>query len=120
MDNQHLSVQESKKRLCNIGIVKCCEKPSSLRSREYGKGIFMRHIQGLYFTLGGIPVRYQAEDEKSAIIEIKSMSSANEGSSATPFGGVRGGGGSVTAPMRRKPKRRPPRHFDDSVLNTST
>lgn len=38
MDPQLLSIQERKKRLCNIGIVKCCEKPSSLRSREYGKG----------------------------------------------------------------------------------
>lgn len=69
---------------------------------------------------GGLPVRYQADDEKSAIIEVKSMSSVNGGSSAASFGFGRSGGGSTTAPMRRKPKRRPPRHFDDSALNTST
>ncbi|KAI6189690.1 Potassium channel subfamily K member 18 [Aphelenchoides bicaudatus] len=104
MDPKLLSIQERKKRLCTIG--KCCDKPSSLRNREYGKG--------------GLPVRYlnQADDEKSAIIEVKSMSSANGASSAASFG--RGTAGSVTAPMRRKPKRRPPRHFDDSILNTST
>lgn len=71
--------------------------------------------------LGGLPVRYLADDEKSAVIEVKSMSSVNGGSSAASFAfGRAGGGGSTTAPMRRKPKRRPPRHFDDSVLNTST
>lgn len=73
-----------------------------------------------FFILGGVAVRYQADDEKSAIIEVKSMNSANGASSTATFGVARSAAGSITAPTRRKPKRRPPRHFDDSVLNSST
>jgi hypothetical protein len=117
MDSQFLSVQERKKRLCNIG--KCCEKPSSLKSREYAKGIENLNRKFTQF-LGGVAVRYQADDEKSAIIEVKSMNSANGASSTATFGVSRSAAGSITAPTRRKPKRRPPKHFDDSALNSST
>ncbi|KAI6220640.1 TWiK family of potassium channels protein 7 [Aphelenchoides fujianensis] len=118
MDGQLLSVQMgaeraptgTRKRLCTIS--KCCEKPAM--RREFGRG--------------GLPVRYVnqagAEDTRSAIIEVKSMHSANGGppaasavnSAAFTNAPLRGG----SAPLRRKPKRRPPRHFDDSAIVTST
>ncbi|KAI6213718.1 hypothetical protein M3Y94_00184500 [Aphelenchoides besseyi] len=123
MDGQLLSVQmagdrpmnNTKKRLCTIS--KCCEKPT-LR-REYGRG--------------GLPVRYlnnsTADDDRSAIIEVKSIHSANgSGNSSTVLPAsainstayanapIRGG----SAPLRRKPKRRPPRHFDDSIITSTS
>ncbi|KAI6199977.1 TWiK family of potassium channels protein 7 [Aphelenchoides besseyi] len=122
MDGQLLSVQmagdrpvnSTKKRLCTIS--KCCEKPT-LR-REYGRG--------------GLPVRYlnnsTADDDRSAIIEVKSIHSANGSGSSTVLPAsainstafanapIRGG----SAPLRRKPKRRPPRHFDDSIITSTS
>ncbi|KAI6221827.1 TWiK family of potassium channels protein 7 [Aphelenchoides fujianensis] len=114
MDGQLLSVQMgaerpptgTRKRLCTIS--KCCEKPAM--RREFGR---VRYVN-----------QAGAEDTRSAIIEVKSMHSANGGppaaaavnSAAFANPPLRGG----SAPLRRKLKRRPPRHFDDSAIVTST
>ncbi|KAI6186764.1 TWiK family of potassium channels protein 7 [Aphelenchoides besseyi] len=118
MDGQLLSVQmagdrpvnSTKKRLCTIS--KCCEKPT-LR-REYGRVRYLNNST--------------ADDDRSAIIEVKSIHSANGSGSSTVLPAsainstafanapIRGG----SAPLRRKPKRRPPRHFDDSIITSTS
>ncbi|CAD5231770.1 unnamed protein product [Bursaphelenchus xylophilus] len=72
-------------------LIKCCDRPR----REYGR------------------VRYlNSDDDKSAILEVKSNNSVNGTGSMQSWNR-----GSATAPIRRKPKRRPPKHFDDSVIS---
>lgn len=54
-------------------------------------------------------MRYlNTDDDKSAIIEVKSLTSANGTNSVSSWAR-----GSSTAPLKRKQKKRTMRHYDD-------